>query len=171
MLIKPLDKIQQQVVRIATYEYIDTARQIYNIEASDIPVNFDLKGRAAGMYRVSNNKREIRYNPHLFSKYYEDNISTTIPHEVAHYITDVLFGLIHIRPHGREWKAVMQDLGATPQVTSNYDLTGIPTRKLKSYSYQCGCTTHQLSATRHNKVSRHISRYHCKRCGTQLKKT
>ncbi len=55
-----------------------------------VPVRFELQGRAAGMYRVHKGERVIRYNPYIFSKYFDDSLANTVPHEVAHYITDVL---------------------------------------------------------------------------------
>lgn len=169
MIIQPINEKQQQQVCIATNKLLQTARELYRMDFSTIPVGFDLKGRAAGMYRSHNHQRNIRYNPFLFAKYFDDNLATTVPHEVAHYITDILFGLRKIRPHGKEWQRVMQDFGVEPQVTGCYDLSGIPIRQQKRFDYQCDCTTHKLSSIRHNRIQKGKSRYHCRSCGSVLK--
>ena len=169
MLVKPINKEQQQLVCFATNNFLQTACELYETEFSDIPVSFDLKGRAAGMYRRYNNERSIRYNPYLFAKYFDDNLATTIPHEVAHYVTDILFGLSNIKPHGNEWRSVMQDFGVKPQVTGQYDLTGIPVKQQRRFDYQCGCTKHKLSTVRHNRIQKGKARYHCRYCGTIIK--
>ncbi len=168
----PLAIEKQQLVIEQTHAYINQAVELFNIKNKAVDIHFNLKGRAAGMYRISQrnrwhfsrSKREIRYNSFIFSKYYEDNFNTTIPHEVAHYVSDVLYGLNNIKPHGKEWKAIMQAFGANPSVTANYDLSGIPLKKQTRFSYQCGCKEHQLSTIRHNKINYQGYRYYCKYC-------
>jgi SprT protein len=168
MMIQPICETQQQQVCVATNHLLQKARELYNVDFSIIPVNFDLKGRAAGIYRTHGNQRSIRYNPYLFAKYFDDNLVTTVPHEVAHYVTDILFGLHHIKPHGTEWRSVMQDFGIEPQVTGRYDLTGIPIRQQKRFDYQCGCSIHKLSTIRHNKIVKGKARYYCRYCGITI---
>ena len=175
--ITPLSTEQQQQVVNQTHAYLKKASELFNIKSKSLEINFDLKGRSAGMYRTSfqnkrffaRPKREIRYNPHIFSKYFDDNFTTTIPHEVAHYVTDIIYGLKNIKPHGNEWKAVMRAFDADASVTANYDLSGIPLRKQSLYTYQCTCREHQLSTIRHNKISRRRFQYYCKSCKQPLK--
>ena len=169
MIIQPIDRIQQQEVCAATNNLLQKAQRLYNVDFSAIPISFDLKGRAAGMYRTHNNHRSIRYNPYLFAKYYDDNLTTTVAHEVAHYISDVLFGLRNIKPHGKEWRSIMRDFNISPQATGRYDLSGIPVRQQKRFAYQCDCTTHKLSTVRHNRIIKGKARYHCRTCGTVIK--
>jgi SprT protein len=166
--IEPIDARHQQRVRDATHEYIARAGRIYEREIPPITVTFDLKGRAAGMYRVHNQSRLIRYNPYIFAKYFDDNLATTVPHEVAHYVVDVIYRAGRVRPHGVEWQRVMQSLGAEPRVTGDYDLSGVPVRRQKRYSYRCGCMTHQISSARHNRMLRNKARYYCRRCRSAL---
>lgn len=167
-IISPIDVQQQAQVVELTRHYIQQARDALQRPISDIPVLFDLKGRSAGMYRVRGRQREIRFNPYLFAKYFDDNLAQTVPHEVAHYITDVLHGLRHIRPHGNEWREVMQLFGVPPLVTGRYDLQGIPVRRQRQYDYTCGCAIHQLGARRHNMVLRKQRRYFCRQCQGEL---
>jgi SprT protein len=164
-----ITQAQQQHIISQTDHAISRAADYYNIKLPPIPVLFDLKGRAAGMYRVRGRQRVIRYNLAIFSRYFDDNIENTVPHEVAHYVTDMLWGLRKIRPHGKEWKQVMHALGATPEVTCRYDLSGMQLRKQQRYPYQCDCTLHALSAVRHNRICQGKMHYRCRQCGGTLK--
>ena len=150
---------------------LEQAGQMFRYSPASVAVTFDLTGSAAGMYRVHGAERVIRYNPYIFAKYFANNLAVTAPHEVAHYVTDRLYGLRNIRPHGAEWKTVMRSLGADPCVTASYDLSGVPVRRQRRFSYRCECSTHQLSSCRHNKIQRGQSSYLCRRCGSTLYRT
>lgn len=167
-LIDPIRPEQQQQVVALTQHYVMRAGAMFNRTFDSIRVLFNLKGRAAGMYRVKRGQREIRYNPYLFAKYYGDNLATTIPHEVAHYVTDVIYGLSRIRPHGEEWLKVMRMFGADPSRTCCYDLEGIPVRRLQRHPYRCGCELYKLSAQRHRRIQSGRTRYFCRKCGVEL---
>jgi SprT protein len=100
----------------------------------------------------------------LFAKYFDDSLSDTVAHEVAHYVIDCLYGLRRVKPHGVEWKSVMVDLGAEPKATGSYDLTGIPVRQYAKFAYKCGCRTHQLTSLRHKKILQRRAQYCCQYC-------
>ena len=169
--INPIDEDQQQQVIQVTDGYLQIAAELFDYPYESIPVTFDLKGSAAGMYQLRYNERVIRFNPYIFAKYFEDSLQTTVPHEVAHYVTDKLFGLHNIRPHGREWKSVMSAFGANPSATGNYDLEGIPVRRYKRFKYECDCRDHELTIIRHNKIQRGEKRYLCRFCGMAIRQT
>jgi SprT protein len=132
------------------------------------PITFDLTGRAAGMYVRQRTQRRIRFNPYIFAKYFQDSLDTTVPHEVSHYISDLLYGLRNIRPHGTEWRQIMHAFGVAAEPTCHYDLEGIPLRRYRHYSYRCGCRLHALTSRRHNKICRGETRYFCRSCGGAL---
>lgn len=168
MTVEPITHLQQDQAVSATRHCIQRAEKLLGQKFELPPVTFDLQGRAAGMYRVRSTRRQIRYNPYIFGKYFTDNLANTVPHEVAHYLTDVLYGLRNVRPHGREWQAVMCVLGAEPAVTCNYDLTGVPLRRQRRFVYRCACSSHAVSAVRHNRVQRGLGKYVCRQCRTPL---
>lgn len=167
-LIQPINSQQKAEVILKVEYFIHLAETLYDECFPIVPVKFDLKGRASGMYVVRKNKRYIRFNPYLFTKYFRDSLSTTIPHEVAHYITDQRYGLARIKPHGIEWQSVMQEFGALPNVTGQYDLSGIPVRRQQRFFYRCGCMSHEVSATRHNKIRSGKRSYVCRQCGDPI---
>lgn len=177
LTIMPLSTEQQHKVIEQTHFYISKAGEIHDLANTEVAINFSLKGRSAGMYRVRRNRRrwsvqqyrEIRYNPYIFSKYFEDNFTTTIPHEVAHYISDVIYGLKNIRPHGKEWREIMRYFGADASVTANFDLSGIPLKQQTYFTYQCACREHELTSIRHNKIKKYRYQYLCNYCKCVLK--
>ena len=167
-LIEPIGAAQQRKVTRATDACIARANKLLDTNFGTIAVRFDLTGRAAGMYHVAGGRRSIRYNPYLFAKYFDENYATTIPHEVAHYLTESLYGREKIRPHGPQWRTVMQMLGADANVLCDFDLEGIPIRRYQRIRYICRCQTHELTSVRHNRIQNKGVRYYCRLCRTQL---
>jgi SprT protein len=165
--IAPIQAEQQEQIIAATEACIYQASTILEQSFDPIPVMFDLKGRAAGMYKVNKKRRMIRYNPYLFAKYFTENLTVTVPHEVAHYVVDVLYGIRSTLPHGKEWRNVMAMFDADPSVTCCFDLDGIPTRHYKRFVYSCSCRTHELTRIRHNRAIKGV-RYNCRRCKQAL---
>jgi SprT protein len=161
---------QQTQVINETARYIRLAGVLLQRPFAVIPVLFNLKGLAAGMYRVNRQVRCIRYNPYIFARYFDENFATTIPHEVAHYISDQLHGSRHIKPHGAEWRELMQMFGADTSRTALFDLEGLPARVYRRFAYQCDCNTWQLTSRRHNRIILDRVRYHCRRCGSVIHK-
>ena len=160
---------QKQLIIEKTHHYIDVASSHYNEDFEYIPVYFDLSSRTSGMFVVKGMNKYIRYNPVIFSAYFDDSVINTVAHEVAHYIVYQCYGHTKVRPHGREWKSIMDVFGAKPDVTSQYDLSQLPLRRQQQFTYLCECSEHQLSATRHNRVQRNMAIYSCKKCCKPLK--
>ncbi len=161
--IRPINAAQKTAVEALTRDYIDQAGRLFGQAFQPIAVVFDLSGRAAGMYKIKRGQRMIRYNPWLFAKYYAESLTNTVPHEVAHYIVDCLYDRRHTRPHGPAWQDVMQRFGAECRVTGEYDLTGIPVRKQRTFTYRCGCRQYEISCVRHKRIQRGVA-YCCRHC-------
>lgn len=180
--VQPISLDMQQQVCQEVERYLLLAQSLYRQSFDPIEVCFNLKGKTAGMYKVSfkartrffgasppeDVQRVIRFNPWLFAKYPADSWDNTIPHEVAHYIVECLYGLRKTRPHGVEWRQVMADFGAQPLVRAAYDLSGIPVRQVRRYAYQCGCREVLLSAHRHRKIVQGRQSYRCRDCHGEL---
>jgi len=161
--VRSLDQPGQRKVISLTEEYIRQAALEMNINLKPIPVVFDLRGRSAGMYQAKNGNSSIRYNPWLFARFYPENLATTVPHEVAHYVVDMKYGLAHTKPHGKEWRSVMKMFGVDARATCNFDLKGIPVRTYRQFQYRCGCRSHQLTSIRHKRVLLGAN-YYCRSC-------
>lgn len=168
--VQPIGEAERRQVTAETAAWLRRAADIYGRDFPLPAVLFDLRGRMAGMYRVVGVERAIRYNPWLFAKYPVDGMAITVPHEVAHYVTDLLYGFDHIRPHGREWQEVMRAFGLDPRAAIHHslDLTGIPQRRQRRHAYRCACRGHELSTVRHARIQRRTVQYYCRRCGSEL---
>jgi SprT protein len=162
--ITPVSVAQQAQIVDATNLCVSKAQTVFGRSFEPVPVFFDLNGKCAGMYQVRGQQRRIRYNPWIFAKFFQDSLNNTVTHEVCHYIVDRIWGLAKVKPHGAEWRKTMRAMGAEPLVTGNYDLSGIPVRQYTKYSYQCNCSTHQLTALRHRKIVQNGVRYRCQQC-------
>ncbi len=167
-LIDPIDSAQREEVCAETARYVAKAGQLLDYEFPAVPVEFDLSGTTAGMFKVHGKRQWIRYNPWIFAKYYDENLRSTVPHEVAHYIVHHLYERRRVKPHGPEWQAVMAGFDADPGVTFDLDLSGVPQRRQRNYPYFCGCQTHAVSSTRHNRVQRGKASYQCATCHGDL---
>ena len=165
--VSPLQTEQQEQIISATEATIYQASIKLEQAFEPIPVVFDLKGRAAGMYKVNKSHRVIRYNAYIFARYFSENLATTVAHEVAHYIVDVLYGMRKTLPHGKEWKSIMTMFDADASVTCRFDLEGLPVKNYQRFDYSCLCRTHQLTRIRHNRVLKGV-RYHCLACKQEL---
>ncbi len=166
--IRPIDARRRAAVVRATADCIDRANVLLETRFEPIPVHFDLTGRSAGMYRVTRGERAIRYNPYLFAKYFAENLAATVPHEVAHYLTDRVYGCRNVRPHGPEWRNVMHLLGVEANVHCDFDLDGIPVRRYRRIRYVCRCRDHELTRVRHNRIQYKGARYFCRTCAAEL---
>jgi len=167
-LLEPIGELQQRQVIAATEGFVVRAEQLFERSFARVPILFDLSGRSAGMFKVVGRRRWIRYNPWIFAKYFVENLRDTVPHEVAHFVVHEVYGTRAVKPHGPQWRAVMQRFGAEPEVTFDFDLQGVPRRRQRTHPYRCECRLHQVSTTRHNRVLRRASRYHCRSCGGDL---
>lgn len=127
-------------------------------------IDTDLRGLQAGQAFVEENR--IRLNGKLLAEYGERFVNDTLPHELAHMVVYRLYGR-RVRPHGREWEAVMALFGAKPERCHQYAVE--PVRRVTSYEYHCFCRVHQLSAVRHARVQRG-GRYVCQCCGEVLRR-
>ena len=138
------------------------------INAPEAQIRFDLRGRAAGQARFGpRGPWVVRYNPVLLCANAEDFLATTVPHEVAHLVAYALHGA-RIRPHGPQWRAIMQYFGVAPERCHRYDLSAVRSRALREYDYHCTCRGHRLSSIRHNRVLAGGT-YICRRCAAPLR--
>ena len=128
-----------------------------------------LIGGSSGMFQVSGRHCEIRYNPWIFAKYFEESLAGTVPHEVAHYIVHRSYGLSRVQAHGPEWQEIMAAFEADASVTGNHDLRGIPHRRQRRWLYHCPCREHRITTRRHNRIIRHRDSYLCRQCGGELR--
>lgn len=126
-------------------------------------VSLDLRGQKAGVAYLQRNL--LRFNAQLYRENHEHFLAQTVPHEVAHLLAQALYG-DRIRPHGREWQALMTGLFGLPaQRCHDYQ---VPTRAATRYLYRCGCPEVMPFTAQRHALVRRGRRYSCRRCGDML---
>jgi SprT protein len=166
MLVK--DNIKKDLKEF-TEMYIDIAREYYDMELPIIPIRYDLKGQCAGQFwNCPREGKYLRYNLVIATENWDDYLSQTVPHEVAHYVQRVRYGNHdsrgrRIRPHGKEWKSIMVNcFQIKPERCHSYETENV--RTLKIFKYSCHCREWELTSIRHNKMVEGTANYHCKKC-------
>ncbi|GAA5194057.1 SprT family zinc-dependent metalloprotease [Ferrimonas gelatinilytica] len=124
-----------------------------------------LRGQSAGVAHPLQNR--LRFNPVLLSENPEPFLTEVVPHEIAHLLAHTLYG--RVRPHGREWQALMTNVFEQPARTRHaFDVSSVAP---KTFPYRCLCQRHALTLRRHNRVQRGQAQYHCRRCQGPLTPT
>lgn len=143
-------------------EYFLLAERFFDRSFKRPEYFFNQRGRAAGTAHLHRNW--LKLNPILFKQNQNEFFKQVIPHEVAHLIAFQQYG--KVRPHGREWQAVMQGIFKKPaSTTHNLNVDDVVGRQ---FDYACECQTHKLTIRRHNKIQKG-ARYLCRRCKGILK--
>ncbi|WP_035387481.1 SprT family zinc-dependent metalloprotease [Ferrimonas senticii] len=125
-------------------------------------ISFAMRGQAAGAAHLQHNR--LRFNPVLAAQNQQAFIDQVVPHEVCHLLAWQLYG--KVKPHGREWQALMVNLFAVrPDTRHQFDVSAVAPR---TFSYRCNCRLHQLTIRRHNKILRGQAEYRCRLCQSPL---
>ncbi|MCL1074644.1 SprT family zinc-dependent metalloprotease [Shewanella dokdonensis] len=153
--------LEQQLLQAVEHCY-QVAEQHLQRSFPRPEVNFKLRGKAAGTAHLQLNK--LRFHPVLLSENSNTFIREVVPHEVCHLLCHQLYG--KVKPHGAEWKQLMQQLFQLPgNTTHQFDTTSVTP---KGKRYRCACGEVELTLRRHNKIVRGQARYRCRHCGQWL---
>ncbi len=163
-----LTALQRGVVESRVREDLKRAESLVGRSLPAVPVQFDLRGTAAGMFCSRGGQHWLRFNEWLFARDFETHLADTVPHEVAHYAVHLAFARRRVKPHGAEWQSVMRGLGANPSATFDADLEGLPARRQQRWPYRCACREHAVSTTRHRRMERRRAEYRCRYCEQPL---
>ena len=158
--------LQQRTID-CTWQYLRQAECFYQRRFQLSEIRFDVRGKTAGYFKqLANGYTLINFNHALLKANGESFINRTVPHEVAHLVAHQLHGFT-IRPHGKEWKAVMQLFKADTSRCHEYDVSKLCTRQYKRFKYHCDCQKHYLTSIRHNRVLSGQN-YLCRKCHQPL---
>lgn len=144
----------QKRVKDKLAECITLAEKKYNQTFTMPTISYKLRGCTAG--KALPGQWTVKFNAQLLMENLDDFIDRTVPHELAHLITDriypeahqggITFGYGRIRrkkrnPHGSEWQSVMRALGVQDVTRCHsYDVSNARVKNKKRVEYKCtGC--------------------------------
>lgn len=149
---------QLVVDRLGTLQEI--ARRELGMAQALPTITYRLRGYSAG--QAIYESRTINLNPILLKGNAEHFIENTVAHEFAHIIVHDMNGLL-VFQHGREWQDLMKMFGVAPNITHDYDVSHVA----PTFSWECGCSTHQVSKKVHRELVAGTI-YDCNRCGQDI---
>lgn len=167
-----LQKVQKAIIKYLTI----AVKALPELEdLPELKISTNLKGRCGGMYIYGPDYHEIKINRVLLEENEEYILGQTVPHEVSHFIVHFLYGDSRdcitgrrkIKPHGIQWKGIMNVLGKKAHRCHNMDTSNLisTTNKIK---YKCGCRSHYLTHKRHIKICNTNYMCTCNICGDIL---
>jgi predicted SprT family Zn-dependent metalloprotease len=113
-------------------------------------INFDRAKRRAGICRLT--CRTISISLLHVTNNTSDSVRDTILHEFAHAIA---FELYKDTGHGKYWKMIAREIGATPKARGNFDLPQAPWLLVHS----CNKTTELIKITPRYRRNKKIADY------------
>jgi len=140
---QPSREVQQRVVE-KLEACVEIANKHFINRTIRMPViKYDVKGTRGGY--VNSGVNVVHYNPILLMDNIDAFIGRTVPHELAHLITYIVFGTEHTTGrrrrrivHGESWREVMRVLGAPTTRCHSYDTKAARTRrKMPRVEYTC----------------------------------
>lgn len=152
-----------QELRILTEQKINLATRIWNHNFSNIPVHtlsYTSK-RIFGIYSPS--RKVIEYNPFFMRTMPDHMRNTTVPHEVAHYITETIYPNAK-QAHGPEFKFVASKLGLVKDNREDYSSLVATGHYM---NYYCGCSysaSKVITRAQYKKIMGGSVRYSCQKC-------
>jgi len=170
----------RDAIRRAVMRVWQKAADFYDLGSLPLPeIDFGLRGRCAAQacwrMPVRRESRKapqlrLRFNLQAYAAHPAEMLNETVPHEIAHLIVVLRWGP-GCRPHGAEWRSVMQEcFSLEPQRTHSLPLK--PSRTLpRDFVYACTCRKHYLTRIRHGRIERGQSTYRCRDCGEILRRS
>ena len=165
--------ITEEKLKLVTEKVNETVSKLNNIYNFDMPIPsiyFDLTEFEAGYAKYKS--MSVHFNPILASENWNHFIAETVSHEVCH-IAVWYWCFFCKKPfpkskHDPIWKKMMIEVGATPNITHDYDLSNLRKKKIKQFAYACSCSTPTVvSLTVHNRIL-NGALYRCCKCNLTL---
>lgn len=169
-------RINQDIIKINTK---------YNVDLKMPSISYDLRGTTAGT--ANWRTWHIRLNAVLLQENFDDMLNDTVPHELCHLATDLIYPEAHQRgmsvvtasgrrrrakrsPHGSQWQSIMRAIGVDPTRCHSYDTTNARVKTRTRYDYKCSTCDHVMSVgpKHHAKMQRGAYMYHKSCKGSRL---
>lgn len=145
---------------------------LYSVNVEIKQIDYDLDGFNGGEADYINQR--IRLHPVFLRNHTEDYIEQTVVHEFAHIANDILFPedlsacTGNRKAHGKNWKHLMEVLGAKPRIGHHYNVEYLYARK-KHRNYMCTCCNKDIKVSQvlHRRIMEGAKYFHNK-CSTPI---
>ena|ERR1041385_688792 len=125
----------QQEIKNEVMKWYKIGREKFPQENKPIEIKFDLVGQVAGQafWGIKSDIFKLRFNMQLARENYDEFLSQTVPHEVAHLIADEFFKEMWTSgcDHNSLWQFVMVKFGKSPTRCHDYSVENISRKKYK----------------------------------------
>lgn len=158
-----IPRILQEKAEISLFNALEQAERFFKTTLNKPQITYKQKGKIAGTAWFE--EWEIRLNPILYLENEQIFLREVIPHEFAHLVAYKLsregYFRKQIKPHGKEWQFIMQEVFSLPANVSHT----LKTHHLmkEAYLYACQCRQHYLSKIRHSRALKGTI-YLCRQC-------
>lgn len=137
---------------------------ITHIAPEDVIVRCDIRGKVAGQCRRRGSEYTLRFNMEALTKYYDEQVNSTLPHEVAHLVC-------MIRPelgknHDAGWQRVAIALGDVNAAERTHSMDLSAGKAKTEYEYNVNGNTVMLGPKRHARTQRGQVTYRHNRFGS-----
>lgn len=158
------------MVETVVLDCLDKAQRKFGVhKVTKIPeIRYTTKGSAAGWACWNWGEPYIGINPILLNENPDEMINVTVPHEVAHIVTEEVWNGHPHKAHGKEWAYVMNVFGLKAERCHKMDVSTIRRMRGGEHIYRCSCRTHSLGKIKHNRIKRDGVVYRCKHCRSDL---
>lgn len=130
----------QQEFRRLVHECIKRAEELYDVNFGRVTVTFDLKGEKAALAIQTPHDNlgfvyKLRFNRDAMRLDWDQMVSSTIPHEVAHLVA---FAVPALRADGHDhrWRAIAINLGDTQRGATYHTMNLPPARRVRRFHYR-----------------------------------
>lgn len=156
--------------QVEVFKCITKAFKMYNItsiDPEDVIVRLDIRGRCAGQCirrrTYEGFEYTLRFNTEALTKHYDEQVNSTLPHEVAHLVC-------MIRPelgknHNAGWQRVSISLGDVNAGERTHSMSLSRAKAKTEYQYDVNGNAVMLGPKRHSKLQKGITTYTHKRFG------
>lgn len=150
--------------QLAVFDKLTEAFKKYNItsiDVEDVIVHCDVKGKCAGKagYKTIRGQREyfLKFNEQAIHEYYQEQVESTLPHEVAHLIC-------YLRPelgknHDAGWRSVAKALGDVSLGARTHNMNLRAGKAKTEYEYNVNGNIVMLGPKRHKKTQTGMTVY------------
>ncbi len=147
---------------------IATIEKKYNVKFKKPAVHYNVNGTTAGKAFLKT--WIVGFNPVLLSENVDTFLARTVPHEIAHLATELIYPHAHRggygkkrELHGPHWASIMTALGVTDiGRCHSYNVENARVKRTTTYSYKCKCCGHkfELGPKRHAKIQAGATYWH-----------